>query len=93
MNYYYLLVDGLDVKDFGDIETSSCENNVNVNNMNHLPLVSACNKNLSERVSHVLKDGRIAVTVGGDHSIGVGQLIYTFLNAIIHDLVLILSRL
>ncbi|NP_001040105.1 arginase [Bombyx mori] len=67
-------IDGLDVKDFGDIETSSCENNVNVNNMNHLPLVSACNKNLSERVSHVLKDGRIAVTVGGDHSMGVGTV-------------------
>lgn len=41
--------------------------------MENLMLVSDCNKKLSKRVSQVLKDGRVAVTIGGDHSIGVGK--------------------
>ncbi|XP_032511881.1 arginase, hepatic isoform X2 [Danaus plexippus] len=67
-------IDGLDVKDYGDIEVPSSERPVDVDNMAHLPLVSACNKNLSDKVSQVLKDGRVAVTIGGDHSIGVGTV-------------------
>lgn len=63
----------MDVKDYGDIETGGTEDAVNVENMNHLQQVSACNKKLSKRVSQVLKDGRVAVTIGGDHSIGVGK--------------------
>lgn len=68
--------DGLDVKDYGDIETGGTADTVNVENMNNLQLVSVCNKNLSQRVSQVLQDGRVAVTIGGDHSIGVGKLLY-----------------
>ncbi|XP_053600753.1 arginase-1 isoform X2 [Plodia interpunctella] len=67
-------IDGLDVQDYGDIETSSNNDPNLVENMSHLALVSACNKRLSERVSQVLRDGRIAVTIGGDHSIGVGTV-------------------
>ncbi|XP_068628773.1 arginase-2, mitochondrial isoform X2 [Battus philenor] len=67
-------IGGLDVKDYGDIETTVATTDVNVDNMTHLPQVSACNKKLSERVSQVLKDGRVAVTIGGDHSIGVGTV-------------------
>ncbi|KAL4706836.1 hypothetical protein ACJJTC_010070 [Scirpophaga incertulas] len=66
-------IDGLDVKDFGDIETV-CDENIKVDNMAHLPLVSACNRQLSNRVSQVLRDGRVVVTIGGDHSIGVGTV-------------------
>lgn len=66
-------VGGLDVKDYGDIEISGGRETVKVDNMAHLPLVSECNRKLSERVSQVLKDDRIAVTIGGDHSIGVGE--------------------
>ncbi|XP_052753730.1 arginase, hepatic [Galleria mellonella] len=67
-------IDGLNVVDYGDIETVSSKQSVAVNNMSHLPTVSACNEQLSERVSQVLRDGRIAVTIGGDHSIGVGTV-------------------
>ncbi|XP_047538614.1 arginase, hepatic isoform X1 [Vanessa atalanta] len=67
-------IDGIDVKDYGDIDIPSCNEPVNVDNMAHLSLVSACNKNLSNKVSQVLKDGRVAVTIGGDHSIGVGTV-------------------
>ncbi|XP_014370617.2 arginase, hepatic [Papilio machaon] len=67
-------IDGLDVKDYGDIDTTTTEAEVKVDNMSHLSQVSACNKKLSERVSQVLKDGRVAVTIGGDHSIGVGTV-------------------
>lgn len=41
--------------------------------MDHLSMVSNCNKRLSKQVTQVLKDERIAVTLGGDHSIGVGK--------------------
>ncbi|CAH1643522.1 unnamed protein product [Spodoptera littoralis] len=66
-------IDGLDVKDYGDIETPGIEE-VKMENMAHLALVSACNKKLSERVSQVLRDDRVVVTIGGDHSIGVGTV-------------------
>ncbi|KAJ0181131.1 hypothetical protein K1T71_003216 [Dendrolimus kikuchii] len=67
-------IDGLDIKDYGDIDVGSFEEPVNVDNMAHLPLVSDCNRKLSERVAKILKDGRVAVTIGGDHSIGVGTV-------------------
>ncbi|CAH0600586.1 unnamed protein product [Chrysodeixis includens] len=66
-------IEGLDVKDYGDIETPGIKE-VNVANMDHLALVSACNKHLSACVTQVLKDNRIAVTIGGDHSIGLGTV-------------------
>ncbi|XP_013195371.1 arginase-1 isoform X2 [Amyelois transitella] len=67
-------IDGLDVQDYGDIETLSSNDPNLVENMTNLALVSSCDKKLSERVAQVLKDGRIAVTIGGDHSIGVGTV-------------------
>ncbi|KAF9419271.1 hypothetical protein HW555_004198 [Spodoptera exigua] len=66
-------IDGLDVKDYGDIETPGIEE-VKMENMAHLAPVSACNKKLSKRVSEVLRDDRVVVTIGGDHSIGVGTV-------------------
>ncbi|XP_063832410.1 arginase, hepatic isoform X1 [Ostrinia nubilalis] len=67
-------IGGLDVKDYGDIDISSCVETVAVDNMAHLPLVSECNRKLSSKVSEVLKDERVAITIGGDHSIGVGTV-------------------
>ncbi|XP_038209517.1 arginase-1 [Zerene cesonia] len=65
---------GLDVKDYGDIDIPTSHEDVGVDNMVSLPLVSACNHNVSKKVSQVLRDGRLAVTIGGDHSIGVGTV-------------------
>ncbi|XP_045761169.1 arginase, hepatic isoform X1 [Maniola jurtina] len=67
-------IHGLDIKDYGDVEIPNRDEPVDVENMSHLPLVSAANKNLSVKVSQVLKEGRVAVTIGGDHSIGVGTV-------------------
>lgn len=67
-------IDGLDVKDYGDIETVLSEETVKVDNMAHLPLVSECNRRLSQRISEVLRDDRMVITIGGDHSIGVGTV-------------------
>lgn len=80
----------MDVKDYGDVEIPSCYEPVDVDNMKNLPLISACNKNLSDMVSQVLKDDRVAVTIGGDHSIGVGKLVQ--FNFIFY-LVILLSQL
>ncbi|CAG5018469.1 unnamed protein product [Parnassius apollo] len=80
-------IEGLDIKDYGDIDTTAADADVEVDNMAHLSQVSACNKNLSERVSQVLKDGRIAVTIGGDHSIGVGTVDGHY--NVNHDMILI----
>ncbi|KAI8429774.1 hypothetical protein MSG28_000314 [Choristoneura fumiferana] len=67
-------IDGLDIKDYGDVDTQTCDGRANVENMSDLALVSACNRRLSEKVTEVLKDDRLAVTIGGDHSIGVGTV-------------------
>ncbi|VVC92483.1 unnamed protein product [Leptidea sinapis] len=67
-------IDGVDVKDYGDIEIQANHVDAHVDNMAYLPLVSACNRNLSQKVSKVLQDGRLPVTIGGDHSIGVGTV-------------------
>ncbi|CAG4925276.1 unnamed protein product [Colias eurytheme] len=67
-------IDGLNIKDYGDIDIPASHEDVNVDNMVSLPLVSACNHNVSKKVSQVLRDGRLAVTIGGDHSIGVGTV-------------------
>lgn len=45
-----------------------------VENMLQLAYVSACTKELSSKVSSVLQDDRVCVTIGGDHSIGVGNV-------------------
>ncbi|XP_026323390.1 arginase, hepatic isoform X2 [Hyposmocoma kahamanoa] len=69
-------IDHLDVKDYGDVEiqVSPKEMNVKITNMRNLPHVSACTRALSEKVSEVLNDDRIVITLGGDHSISIGSV-------------------
>ncbi|CAG9783081.1 unnamed protein product [Diatraea saccharalis] len=67
-------IEGLDVKDYGDVEVVGGDTSQMVDNMVHLQQVSICNKKVSEKVSQILKDDRVAVTIGGDHSIGVGTV-------------------
>lgn len=45
-----------------------------VQNMLDLNDVSQCNFELSKKVHRVLSDGRMVVTLGGDHAIGVGSV-------------------
>ncbi|XP_049887662.1 arginase-2, mitochondrial isoform X2 [Pectinophora gossypiella] len=67
-------IEGLDVVDYGDVEVAPCEEKANVDNMACLPQVSACNMTLSKTVSRIISDNRVAITIGGDHSIGVGTV-------------------
>ena len=61
----------INVKDYGDIEYNEEPNSGrNVENMKLLSHVAACNKNLSDKVDEILKDDRVCLTLGGDHSIG-----------------------
>lgn len=71
-----LEIENLEVQDYGDIETTS-DHNTKIPeglNMLNLPMISECNKNLSAKVSQIVKDGRVVVTIGGDHSIGLGTV-------------------
>ncbi|XP_054015133.1 arginase, hepatic [Hylaeus anthracinus] len=64
---------GLDVKDYGDIlyKTKDVDG---VSNMSHLGDVAGCTSILSEKVQKVLNDGRRVLTIGGDHSVGIGTI-------------------
>lgn len=64
---------GLDVKDYGDISYKA-KNVDGVNNMSHLGDVAGCTSYLSEKVQEILKDDRRVLTIGGDHSVGIGTI-------------------
>lgn len=71
---YTSRTDGINVKDYGDVEiTHICETDNTIKNMRNLAEVSMCNKHLSMKVAEVLNDDRLVLTIGGDHSIGVGE--------------------
>lgn len=63
----------LDVQDYGDVLYDA--NNISdVNNMSHLGYIASCTSRLSEQVRQVLRDGRQALTIGGDHSLSIGTI-------------------
>ena len=63
----------LDVKDYGDV-MYKVQNVPGVNNMSHLGDVAGCTSILSEEVQRILNDGRRVLTLGGDHSLGIGTI-------------------
>ncbi|XP_014206805.1 arginase, hepatic [Copidosoma floridanum] len=63
---------GLDVHDYGNVQYQT--SNVEVDNMMHLNHVAGCTQKLSEMVQRILLDGRNVLTIGGDHSIGIGSI-------------------
>lgn len=71
--HFLKCLDGIDIKDYGDIEVQEIPDG-HVENMLQLAHVSACTKELSLKVTSVLQNNRICVTIGGDHSIGIGKL-------------------
>lgn len=42
--------------------------------------MAACNHQLSNYVQKVINDGRVCLTLGGDHSIGMKIVILYFIN-------------
>lgn len=63
---------GIDIKDYGDLSYEAKD--VSVSNMTHLGHFAGCTKCLSEKVQQILNDGRQVLTLGGDHSLGVGSI-------------------
>uniref|UniRef100_A0A336KHF2 Arginase n=1 Tax=Culicoides sonorensis TaxID=179676 RepID=A0A336KHF2_CULSO len=66
--------DLLEVKDYGDISYEPIHTNSGVRNLKNLPEVAGVNRALSDKVFQILKDGRVCLTLGGDHSIGIGTV-------------------
>lgn len=60
------------MQDYGNIEYET--SNISVDNMSHLDHVAGCAKKLSEKVQQVLQEGKNILTIGGDHSIGIGSI-------------------
>ncbi|KAJ8687746.1 hypothetical protein QAD02_023540 [Eretmocerus hayati] len=63
---------GIDVKDFGNVEYEALD--ASVHNMTHLDHVAGCTEKLSQMVQRVFTEGRNVLTIGGDHSIGIGSI-------------------
>lgn len=72
--------ENLDLKDFGDLIIDS--NNVKQTppaNMHHYNTgFQSTMQRLSDMVQEIRKEERICVTIGGDHSIAVGKLSFSF---------------
>ncbi|XP_015587874.2 arginase, hepatic [Cephus cinctus] len=64
---------GIDVVDYGDV-SYEIEKIAGVVNMPHLDHIAACTKKVSEVVQDIMKDNRRILTLGGDHSLGVGTI-------------------
>lgn len=58
-----------DIKDFGDVQYEVKEQ-LEVENMREYNHVAFCNEQVSKNVEKIIKEGRICLTLGGDHSIG-----------------------
>ncbi|GJQ84107.1 hypothetical protein Trydic_g12081 [Trypoxylus dichotomus] len=64
----------VDVKDYGEVTYKNSCKDVQVTNMKHYDHVISCSKELSNKVEHIVREGRICLTLGGDHSIGIGTI-------------------
>lgn len=60
--------------DYGDIELGAPSDASGPANMHNYHEVISTMRNLSDKVYKVLSDERLCVTLGGDHSLGIGTL-------------------
>jgi len=67
---------GCDVKDYGDVQykLAESEEKIVAGNFRNIESVIGFNKQLSDHVSEIIKDGRLCLTLGGDHSVGLGTV-------------------
>ncbi|XP_078504985.1 arginase-1 [Lissotriton helveticus] len=65
---------GNDVKDYGDLHFDDVENDVPFENVKNPRTVGLANEKLAKTVTEVKRNGRICLTVGGDHSLAVGTI-------------------
>lgn len=65
----------INVKDYGDVHYEPVEvNGRKIDNLKYLKHVSACNKALAGKIEDILKDNRMPITLGGDHSLAFGSI-------------------
>ncbi|XP_050307410.1 arginase, hepatic [Anthonomus grandis grandis] len=69
-------IGSLEIKDYGDISYTIPENlqRETVPNMKEYMHIATCNHELSKRVQQIINDGKLCVTLGGDHSLGIGTV-------------------
>lgn len=63
------------MKDYGDV-TYSVDDSISktIPNMREYEHIAACNHQVSKQVANIIRDGRICLTLGGDHAIAVGTV-------------------
>ncbi|KAG5889603.1 hypothetical protein JTB14_024024 [Gonioctena quinquepunctata] len=67
--------DKLSIKDYGNITYKVIEGiEKNISNMKEYAHIASCNEKLSTQVEKIIRDGRICLTLGGDHAIAVGSV-------------------
>ncbi|CAH1117718.1 unnamed protein product [Phaedon cochleariae] len=69
----------VDLKDYGNIKYEIMADLVdeiqqNIPNMKGYAHVASCNQKLSKEVERIIRDGRVCLTLGGDHAIAVGTV-------------------
>ncbi|KAJ8981226.1 hypothetical protein NQ317_004170 [Molorchus minor] len=65
----------VNIKDYGNVTYEvNKEIDKHVPNMREYAHIACCNHELSKSVEGIIKEGRICLTLGGDHSIGVGTV-------------------
>lgn len=73
LNCVIFIIEIVDIKDYGDITLGKiCDAESPKNMFNYHEVVSTM-QNLSDKVLEVLKDNRMCITLGGDHSVGFGK--------------------
>lgn len=64
----------VDIKDYGDVPEVDVEVAAVPKNMHQYKTVMGTMRNLSHRVSEILNDARLCITLGGDHTTGLGSV-------------------
>lgn len=68
----------LDVKDYGDVHydlsnSSDVKLEGEYGRIKELNHVAACNQALADKIEQIINDGRMPISLGGDHSIAIGN--------------------
>ncbi|KAF7269000.1 hypothetical protein GWI33_017923 [Rhynchophorus ferrugineus] len=66
----------LDIKDYGDVnyEVPQQLKDLDIPNIKSYADIASCNYQVSKKVQEIIESGRICVTLGGDHSLGLGTV-------------------
>lgn len=65
----------IDIKDYGDVHYELTKSKGRkINNLKELDHVSAVNKALADKVEEIMKDNRMPIMLGGDHSLAIGSI-------------------